>query len=408
MSGRRPASGARARTARARSARARTATATAVLALALPALLAAGCGSPRARIGAGSSTPQAVRPSLATSAVSPAGNGLAIVEMGGSPAQHDNFWQLFTRTGSAGRWALATPKGVADNGGLVVAARGAGSLVTGFVPSQDLTFSPIATTGNNGASWSPGPVSGGLASLPDALAAAPDGRLLAILRAGGAELSAAGGTSWKQLANERSLAATPAGRACGLRNITAGAFGASAGPLLAGDCTRPGTAGIFALSDGHWQLAGPALPAALAAKNIDVIRLASTSAGEVALLAAGTAGGESLIAAWSSGRGRRWTLATPFRMGASQLRSASLGPAGEVGIVLTAGRGAVIAGPGALWRRLPALPARTATLAPGPGAQAEALADTSTALSVWRLAPGAAAWNRVQIIKVPVPYGSSG
>ena len=402
MSARRPA------------ARARTAAVTAVLALALPALLAAGCGSPQARAGAGagigaaSSTAQAVRLSLATSAVSPAGNSQAVIEMGGSAAQHDNFWQLFTRTGSAGQWALATPKGVADNGGLVVADRGARSLVAGFVPSQDLTFSPIATSGNNGGSWSPGPVSGGLASLPDALAAAPDGRLLAILRAGGAELSGPGGTSWKQLADERSLGATPAGRACGLRNITAGAFGASAGPLLAGDCARPGTAGIFTLSDGHWQLAGPVLPAALAARDIDVIRLARTSTGEVALLAADTADGESLLAAWSSGQGRTWTLATPFKMGTSQLRSASLGPAGEVGIVLTAGRGAIIAGPGAPWRRLPALPARTATLAPGPGAQAEALANTSTALSVWRLAPGAAAWNRVQIIKISVPYGSSG
>ncbi len=402
MSARRPA------------ARARTAAVTAVLALARPALLAAGCGSPRARtgtgagIGAGSSTARAVRLSLATSAVSPAGNSLAVVEMGGSPAQHDNFWELFTRTGSAGQWALATPKGVADNGGMVVAGRGTSSLVTGFVPSQDLTFSPMATSGNNGTSWAPGPVSGGLASLPDALAAAPDGRLLAILRAGGVELSAPGGTSWKQLADQRSLAATPAGRACGLRKITAGAFGASADPVLAGDCTRPGTAGIFALSDGHWQLAGPALPAALAARDIDVIRLARTSAGEVALLAAGTADGESLIAAWSSGQGRTWTLATPFTMGTSQLRSASLGPAGEVGIVLTAGRGAVIAGPGASWRRLPALPARTATLALGPGAQAEALANTSTVLSVWRLAPGPAVWNRVQIVKIPVPYGSSG
>lgn len=377
-----------------------------VLALALSVLLASGCGSGPDRTAAAARAALAVRPALATSVAGPAGRSWAVVEMGGSAAQDENFWQLFTRQAVTGSWKLATPKGVADNGGLVVAGRGQSSLVTGFVPSQDLTFSPLATTSDNGASWSPGLVTGGLASLPGALAAAPDGRLLAILRDGTIMLSAPGGASWKQLTDKRSLAATPAGRACGLVSLMGAAFGTSGEPLLAGQCSRPGVAGIFAYSSGSWRPAGPALPAALAREDVEVMALASTSTGEAALLSAGTGKDESLIAGWSTGTAARWTLAAPFRMGASHLLSASFDRNGGIGITLNAGVGATLAGPGGSWHRLPALPARTATLVPGPGTQVEALANTSAALSVWRLTSGAA-WTRVQVIKVPIPFGSS-
>jgi hypothetical protein len=46
--------------------------------------------------------------------------------MGGSAAEHNNFWQLFVRPAATGKWRLATPPGVASNGGLVVASPGAG------------------------------------------------------------------------------------------------------------------------------------------------------------------------------------------------------------------------------------------------------------------------------------------
>ncbi len=73
--------------------------------------------------------------------------------MGGSAAQENNFWELFVRPTGTAPWRLATPAGVADNGGLEVAGTGGPSLVTGFRPSQDLTFSPLATTADGGASW---------------------------------------------------------------------------------------------------------------------------------------------------------------------------------------------------------------------------------------------------------------
>ena len=154
-------------------------------------------------------------PSLSTSLVTTTGTW-AVAVMGGSAAEHNNFWQLFVRPAATGKWRLATPPGVASNGGLVVASPGAGSVVAGFRPSQDLSFSPLATTHDNGTAWTPGLLDAALADVPDALAAAPGGaHLLALLASGGAELSGPGGTGWARLATRQTLAASAAGRQCG-------------------------------------------------------------------------------------------------------------------------------------------------------------------------------------------------
>jgi hypothetical protein len=184
-------------------------------------LLAAICGAVRAAATPGAAPPGAARPSLVTSLTVPGGTSWAVVEMGGSRSQHNNFWQLVTRRAGSARWALATPPGVADNGGLVAAPLGGPALVAGFNPSQDLTFSPLASTRDRGADWTPGLLPAGLAGVPSALAAGPGGKLIALTRRGEAELSAPGGAGWKRLASLASVAATPAGRSCGLTGLTA-------------------------------------------------------------------------------------------------------------------------------------------------------------------------------------------
>jgi hypothetical protein len=170
---------------------------------------------------------------------------------------------------------------VASNGGLVMASPGAGSAVAAFRPSQDLSYSPLATTHNNGTAWTPGLLDAALADVPDALAAAPgDGHLLALLASGAAELSGPGGTAWARLATHRSVAASAAGSRCGPASLTAVAFSPAGVPLLAAGCTRPGTAGIFAHAGGTWHPAGPALPARYAHQIVTVLRLtAPRSAG---------------------------------------------------------------------------------------------------------------------------------
>ncbi len=379
----------------------------AALALAAVALLA-GCGSaaPAASRPA-AEAPPAGAPFLATS-LGPASGTWAVVVMGGSVATRDNFWQLFVRPAGRSTWKLATPPGTPDNGGLVL-ADSSQSVITGFRPSQYLTYTPLIVTRDAGQAWSSaGPLDGALADVPDALAAAPgSGNLLALLTDGTAELAAPGYTSWTALATRRSLAATPAGRRCGLQDLTAAAFAPPGTPLLAGSCGRPGTAGIFAGTGGTWHAAGPAIPAALAGQDITVSRLTQTGQGLAALLAAGTGPAASLLAAWSADDGGHWTLSPPLPLHGAALASASFGPGGAAAVITTASHGEIIASTGSSWRPLPPLPPGTATLAPGPGGTADALAVHRGTLTIWHLAPNAAAWTRVQVIRVPIQYGSS-
>jgi hypothetical protein len=379
----------------------------AALALAAAALLA-GCGSPApAAPRPAAEAPPGGTPLLATSTVTAAGTW-AVAVMGGPAAEENNFWQLFVRPAGTSRWKLVTPPGTADNGGLVLAGA-SGSLITGFRPSQDLTYTPLTITRDAGQAWSStGPLDGALADVPDALAvASATGNLLALLTDGTADQAGPVYTSWTALATQRSLAATAPGRRCGLRDLTAAAFTPPGTPTLAGTCSHPGTVGIFASTGGTWHAAGPPLPAALASQPVQVLRLTSTASGMVALLAAGTGPAATLLAAWSSGGGSHWALSPPLRLNGATLSSASFGPGDTAAIVLDGARGETVAGPGAPWRALPALPPGTATLAPGPAGGFNAMAVDRTTMTVWQLAQGSAAWARAQIISVPVQFGSS-
>jgi hypothetical protein len=380
----------------------------------LAAALLAGCGAVAAAPHA-ARLPSSATPSLATSEAS-ATETWAVVVMGGSSAAHNNFWQLFTRSAKAARWTLATPPGVADNGGLSVADVGPGSLVTAVRPSQDLTFTPLSASRDEGVHWSQGGLlSASLANSPDAFAGAPGGRLIALTRRGDAQVAAHAGATWASLASERSVAASPAGRACGLARLTAAAFSSTGAPLLAGQCTQPGTVGIFASGGGTWRATGPALPPSLARRDTEVLGLASTDGATAALLQAGSGAAASLVTAWSAD-GRHWRLSAPFGLRGLAVRSAAFGVGGATGVTLTGGAGAVaVAGPGAAWRSLPPLPAgatggpaAAATLAAGPGSGFEALIAHGGQLSVWQLTAGGTGWEQVQVIKVAIPYGSSG
>lgn len=374
------------------------------------AVVVAGCGSaaPATR-GPAAEAPPGGSPFLATSLTTAAGTW-AVAVMGGSVASHNNFWQLFVRPPGASRWQLVTPPGVADNGGLVLAPAAGRSLVTGFRPSQYLTYTPLAVTRDGGHAWaSAGPLDAALANSPGALAAAPGaGRLLALLTSGAAKLAAPGYTRWSTLTTVRTLAATPAGRRCGLDSLTAAAFSSSGAPLLAGPCTRPGIAGIFTTRGGAWQAAGPTLPATLTRQHISVVRLTRTPNALVALLEAGTGPAASLLAAWSADSGTRWALSPPLRLDGAKLTSTSFGSAGATAVVLNGNRAQIITGAGAGWRSLPALPAGTATIAPGPAGGFDALAVHRARLTVWQLGASSATWHATQVMNVPIQFGSSG
>jgi len=383
----------------------------AAVATALAAMALVGCGSTRA-----GGTGQLARPvtlSLATSAGYPDGTWAALV-MGGSAAEHNNFWQVFVRpAGKQAAWRLATPLGVASNGGIAVTATGGPSLVASLLPSQDLRFSPLARSTDNGAKWAAdGLLDAPLASTPSALAAAPDGGLIALTRDGVAEVAGHAGGSWTHLATERSVARSAAARSCGLTGLTAAGYSASGTVLLAGSCSRGSHAGIFAReSGGSWVAAGPALPAAMSGRTVDVLQLARSGDTETALLQVGTGRTASLLGAWSTSSGSSWQLSAPYRLAGAQPRSATV--AGRaLGVLLSDGP-VTVTGPGAAWRRLPALPAGTAglaagavTLAPGPAGGFQLLTTRLSKMSVWTA--GSAGWARSQVLNVSIPYGSSG
>jgi hypothetical protein len=376
--------------------------------------VAAGCGSQAAPVTAPALRVQTAP--LSTSLVTPQGTW-AVTVMGGSAADENNFWQLFVRPAGATRWSLVTPQGVADNGGLVAAAgdeQGA-SLVVGFRPSQGLAFSPLATSSDTGQDWTPGLLDADLADVPDAMAVAPSGQTLALLRDGGIEAaaSAAAATAgqWSRLTTLSALAASAPGRGCGLVAVNAVSFGPNNVPMAAGSCERRGVAGVFADRGGAWQAAGPVLPAGFGGDQVQVLGLARTAGGNAALLVAGT----SLLAAWSDGG--RWTVSAPVAAAGNEqgVSASGFGPGGSVWVLSAGGRAEAIGGPGGSWQALPPVPAGTqvlvpagtATRAPGSGSSAyDALAVAGSRLTVWRLAAGA--WAQVQVINVPITYGSSG
>ena len=368
------------------------------------AVLTAGCGGSAERP-AGTRLPAPVLLSLATSLTS-AGMVWATIPMG-APSGPNQFWQLFTLSGAGGRWSLRTPPGIATNGALVLAGAGRQTLITGIRPSLDLGFSPVTATRDGGGRWSSLPPEPGFADVPDALAAAADGRLIALGVNQAVQAAASQQAGWSTLIAGKALAATAAGRRCGLARLTAVAYTPAGSPLLAGTCGRAGTVGVFSRPGGTWQLTGPELPAALSGQPVQVIRLAQVGGRDVALLQAGTGPSSSLLAAWT-GDGRDWTLSPAFGLSGSHAVSASLGADGAVAVVLSGGRGVTLGGPGATWRPLPPLPPGQAVVLalPAPGTTG-LLATAGSMLTAWQLAGQPARWTRTQTVKVPIQYGSS-
>ena len=115
---------------------------------------------------------------------------------------------------------------------------------------------------------------------------APSGQTLALPHDGAVEsaasAAAAAAGQWSRLATLPALAASAAGRECGLAAVNAVTFGPNNVPMTAGSCVRRGVAGVFADRGGAWQAAGPVLPAGFGGDQVQVLGLAHN----VALLAA--------------------------------------------------------------------------------------------------------------------------
>jgi hypothetical protein len=67
--------------------------------------------------------------------------------------------------------------------------------------------------------------------------------------------AAAAAGQWSRLTTLPALAASAAGRECGLVAVNAVTFGPNNVPMTAGSCVRRGVAGVFADRGGAWQAA---------------------------------------------------------------------------------------------------------------------------------------------------------
>ena len=157
-------------------------------------------------------------------------------------------------------------------------------------------------------------------------------------------------------------------------------------------------AGVFTAARGTWQSAGLVLPPGSARISVQVLGLASIPGGNVALLLAAGPPARGLVGRDALDRVRISSGRHGARGRVRADGSAWVLPGGD--------GGEAIGGPGGSWQALPAVPPGTATLAPGPGGSYDALAVSGSGLTVWQLTRGA--WVKVQLITVPIQYGSSG
>ena len=331
----------------------------------------------------------------------------ATLAMGHLDDPLNTFWQLLTLTGSS--WGLATPLGVASNGGLAVAAQPQ-SVLAGFGPSQYLRFSPLAHTTDQGSSWDPGLLPAGLARVPDALVEGTNDSLALLDAGGGAVVVSTGDlSSWKPLTNARALARVPASSDCHIGALTAVTLDAESKTLVGVSCTQGGRPGLFAPSSRGWVSDGPAIPGVLSGPT-RVIRLDQTSAGTAALVSVGTGVEARLFGMWGTNRLRTWTVSAGLPLDGAGLLSTGVTPTG--GFVIAAyGSGAgptvsVVTPTVVQWQSLPSPPSGTTSVTATPTGGFDALVPVQSTLSVYGL--GSLGWDTVQKLQVDIQYGSSG
>ncbi len=380
--------------------------------VALLAGLLAGCSSSAGSPSSGPSadgTPAGLPPiPLASSTVGSA-TTWATLAMGHLDDPLNTFWQLLALTDGSS-WQLATPPGVASNGGLV-AATGATSVLAGFEPSQDLRFSPLARSTDQGSTWAPGTLPAGMARVPEALAENGDGHSLALLRTSAGTVLGNDGdlSTWTSVTSANSLASLPGTRGCQLTRLTAVAYDGSGTPLVGGSCGRGGQVGLFAATPTGWESVGPGIPGGGSGPT-EVMRLEQTANATGALVVAGEGANARVVALWSSNGLRTWSVSAGLSLaGRALLSTGTTGGGGFV--VATEGTdgsrsASGIVASGTEWQSLAPLPKGTTSVTGTPQGGYDALVSQQSTLVVYALA--ATGWGRILSLNVPIQYGSSG
>jgi hypothetical protein len=352
---------------------------------------------------------------LASSFDTPDGSW-AILPMGHLSDPLNTFWQLFFRQVGQSEWKLVTPPGVADNGGLAASPGAQGSVAIVFEPTNLLTFSPFAITSDNGLKWSGGVIPFGTAPVPDVFTApSSGGAQFAALDAGGSNVAVGTGleTSWSTSYTKQEVAQSPAGRSCGVAGLTA-LTAYDGGELIGSSCTSSGVVGLFsATAPGSaaddLQFVGPDLGAS--AGKFSVLRLSDQENRLIALVDGRAGSLNDLYVLWENGKSSSWSVSQPLALEpGSEIASSGFGSGGALVVETRSAAGALQAATtgadGATsWHVLPRLPVDTETVSIGSGGRFDALSADLSQLTDWRLDAGA--WTKIQVLTVPIEYGSS-
>lgn len=391
--------------------------------VALVALVAAGtpAAASSGRAGASQRRSAALARPLPTaplaSALSMASGTWATLAMGRLQDPRNRFWQALVLPAAGGtQWVVATPPGVATNGGLVTTGASDPATLVGFEPSQYLAFSPLASSSDAGRSWSQGTIDQRLAPVPDPLALTHNGTGAALVGTTRRTILQSAGTNlsdWRTVATTREIRSSPGGGSCGISQLTAvAAVAPPPGPVLVGaSCAHGGRVGILEGSGTHWAMAGPPLPASLDASGTSVLRLTAATGVLDALVAArvGSGNAQVLLAATRAVGGGPWTVSGPLRLGSrTQIIATGFGPGGSAVVVTRTGgatRVASTTGGGSRWSVV-AAPSGVAVVAVTPSG-IDALVPSGSDVAVSSLDPTSGTWAGSQRLHVPIEYGSS-
>jgi hypothetical protein len=339
----------------------------------------------------------------------------AIAPMGHLSDPLNTFWELLFRPDRASSWALVTPRGVADNGGLVATTGLDPTVTVGFLPNQNLLFSPLARTSDNGTTWSPGLISDALVSAPDVLAGSNGGGAYALVISGGGRVLAtttSNITTWRTLVTQRVLAKTPSGRSCDIGRLTALTADDSGHPLIGTTCSRGDMVGIFGIRKGRWELMGPHISGGSDSTISTVLRLLMTGSGVSSLLTIDDSGHTNIVAAWRGGGSGPWKVSSNLAIHSSErIVSTAINQAGGFLVETTGPTGSTrlseIASRAANWQTLPSPPVGTKVVVAGTDGAIDALSVNNSKLTDWELSTPNGVWRRRQTIDVPIEYGSS-
>jgi hypothetical protein len=373
--------------------------------------------------GSGASTMSEALPLV--SSVGTAGLSTVVLPMGHLTDPTNTFWELFVRPSGATSWTLRTPPGVADNGGLVVDVSTTDALTAGFLPSADLTFSPLARSTDGGRQWAPGQLpTTSLIRVPDGLATGPGGSVLALEAATGdgsgdgeTVLSGSGDlSSWHPLVTSGALGRSVTG--CRVAGVTAVSAGPTGRPLVGLACSsgdRLGLATTTAPSAGTgaspWRGVGPVLGGDRSGR-VTVVRLESGAAGVTGLARVAGRASTRWLAFWDGAGASGWRQSPTLTVPGWTVQGTSIGGGSDgQGVAVLLGseerrRIVELDGPGSTWTGLPTPPRGTSAVAALAG-ETDAFVPSGDRLRVWAWSPGAASWRRAGTLEVPIQYGSS-